>query len=133
MRSVDIALEVQNNHLSIVCATCQNYWNAKSRGEDFCGYSSCASPFFAKDFPDYYGPISDFSRFCWVCGDSSAQFIKIKLSERIFGLCEEHFPWIKTNTEQKIKNHILILENGEFKVCEERVTLLQHMMSNIEE
>lgn len=74
---------------SIVCASCRHLHRGRARKRDGCNKPQCGGPFVGRDFPDYDGPITDFTRWCFVCGEPS-KFAAIAESGKVFGLCKEH-------------------------------------------
>jgi len=79
--------------VSAVCATCKKYWKGRELGlpGDTCtSKTGCGSPFANDDFHDYEGPMTDFSRFCWVCAGESEHRVRSAVKSRVFGLCAEH-------------------------------------------
>lgn len=87
-----IALAVQGG-LSIVCSTCTKYWEGRDVGlpGDTCtAKTPCGSPLAGDDFHEYRGPISEFSGWCFICGDDPSCAIQHPGSARLFGVCERH-------------------------------------------
>lgn len=79
--------------VSIVCATCKRYWEGREKGlpEPKCTTkSSCGSPFAGMTFPQYDGPITDFARWCFVCGTTSDYGVRVQDSDRTIGMCRDH-------------------------------------------
>lgn len=79
--------------VNIVCATCQHYWEGREKGlpDPKCTSSSlCGSPFIGDDFHEYSGPISDFTRWCFVCGETAQYGLRARLKTRVVGICKEH-------------------------------------------
>jgi hypothetical protein len=85
--------------LSAVCVTCDKYWGARERGvpEDRClSVDGCGSPIAGDDFHEYKGPITDFLRYCFVCGRAAAKGVRAQGRFRICGICEQHLPLLHT-------------------------------------
>ena len=79
--------------VSIVCATCDRYWEGRRKGlpEPQCtAVEACGSPFAKLAFPQYVGPITDFTRWCFVCGGKATKGIKVGDNPRVIGMCSEH-------------------------------------------
>lgn len=79
--------------VSIVCATCKRYWEGREQGlpEPKCTTRKpCGSPFAGMMFPQYEGPITDFSRWCFVCGQTSDYGVRVQDTDRTIGMCKEH-------------------------------------------
>lgn len=96
-----IGLAVQNG-VSIVCATCKRYWEARDKGlpEPQCASSKrCAGPFAGMEFPEYDGPITDFSQWCFVCGADADYGLQSRGSGRVFGICSEHVVMVQEKPE----------------------------------
>ena len=89
--------------MSFLCMTCEKYWSARAVG--IPGHTCmaaisgtpCGSPIAGLAFPMYSGPITDFLRQCFVCGDSAHKGIRTIGSDKTFGLCLAHGPaWIQS-------------------------------------
>lgn len=92
MNVARIGLAVQSG-VSIVCATCKKYWEGREKGlpEPRCTVVlPCGSPFAALTFPEYDGPISDFTRWCFVCGARATKGVKVREEPRVVGMCDAH-------------------------------------------
>jgi|WetSurMetagenome_2_1015567.scaffolds.fasta_scaffold02643_5 hypothetical protein len=96
MDAVRVGLAVSKG-TSIVCATCKRFWEGRERGlpEPRCTVQSpCGSPLAGLAFPGYDGPISDFSRWCFVCGDQATHGVKAPRSAVVFGMCSKHITMV---------------------------------------
>lgn len=79
--------------VSIVCATCRRYWEGREKGlpDPKCTVEKpCGSPFAALTFPEYEGPITDFTQWCFVCGAKATKGVRVRAEPRIIGMCDEH-------------------------------------------
>lgn len=84
--------------LSWLCANCDKYKKARAAG--IAGHDCmaaitarpCASPLGGMSFPEYEGAVSDFARFCFVCGDKSVRGMRARGGTRVFGVCKKHGP-----------------------------------------
>lgn len=84
-----VGLAVQQG-LSVVCATCAHFWAAQERRQETCAPpGNCAGPLAGLDFPQYRGPITDFSRWCFACGVNASHALKLS-SGKVFGICKDH-------------------------------------------
>jgi hypothetical protein len=84
---------------SIVCATCRRYWEGRERGlpEPKCTVQTpCGSPLAGLAFPHYDGPITDFARWCFVCGSNATSGVKAPESAVVFGMCDKHIGMVGT-------------------------------------
>lgn len=93
---VRIAQAIQSG-VSIVCATCDRYWEgrAQSLPEPRCSVQKpCGSPFAGLTFPEYKGPMTDFSAWCFVCGAKATKGVRMKNKSRVIGMCETHIPML---------------------------------------
>mgnify|MGYP006992574825 CR=1 FL=1 len=86
--------------LSIVCASCERYWEARARGlqGDRCTSTSpCGSPMADRAFPEYRGLMTEqaFARFCFVCGLDAVGVVKRQGGKREIGVCVEHAAWLR--------------------------------------
>ena len=89
---VGIATAVSRG-LSIVCATCEKYWDARDKGieDDKClAVDGCGGPMAGDVFHEYKGPMTAFDRFCFVCGESATHAIRVKDLVRVIGCCARH-------------------------------------------
>lgn len=83
--------------LSIVCATCTKYHRAIERGLDKClAVNGCGSPIVGDTFHEYEGPIQDFLKFCFVCGQDSKKAVAVKGHARRIGVCMLHLDYVVT-------------------------------------
>jgi len=92
MDPVKIGLAVQGG-LSPVCATCKKYWDARERnvpGDTCMARQGCAGPISGGDFHEYEGPITDMSRWCFICAESAKYGVQVTGSPRVVGVCEDH-------------------------------------------
>lgn len=46
-------------------------------------------------FHEYEGPITDFLRFCFVCGERSTKGIRVRDHVRLLGACDTHVEFVK--------------------------------------
>jgi hypothetical protein len=46
-------------------------------------------------FDKYRGPVSDFSKVCFVCGDIATHAVRAKGNVRVLGCCPEHVDSVK--------------------------------------
>jgi len=79
--------------VSIVCATCRRYWAGRERGlpgSKCTAAKPCGSPFAALTFPEYDGPIRDFTQWCFVCGARATKGVRVREEPRVIGMCDEH-------------------------------------------
>lgn len=79
--------------VSAVCATCRLYWDGRERGlpDSKCTTRHpCGSPFAGMTFPEYVGPMTDFARFCFVCGANATHGVKVREDPRVLGMCSRH-------------------------------------------
>lgn len=92
MTPAQIAIAAAEGY-SVVCASCRHLHRARAaRGgkPGPCGQSDCGGPLAGRTFPKYDGPITDFTRWCFMCGEPAKFAAMAKGSERVFGLCKEH-------------------------------------------
>lgn len=89
--------EAIKSGVSIVCATCRRYWEGREKqlpDPQCTARRPCGSPLAALTFPEYVGPMTDFSRWCFVCGAKATKGVKVREEPRIIGMCDEHVKWI---------------------------------------
>ena len=94
------------NGLSVVCATCRRYWEGRDRKlpEPKCTAARpCGSPFAGMTFPEYKGPINDFTRWCFVCGGKPKYGVKVRNGRRALALCENHIHMLGETTPVDLK------------------------------
>jgi len=81
--------------VSIVCATCSKYHEGKARRLATCtAVDDCGSPIIGDTFHEYDGPITDFLRFCFVCGRPGTKGVRVKDRRRIIGVCTAHVDYV---------------------------------------
>lgn len=80
--------------LSVYCSSCKKYWAAREQGVpgDQClSRERCGSPIAGDDFHEYDGPITDYMRFCFVCGAGTPRYgAQVEGKQRIIGVCAKH-------------------------------------------
>jgi len=84
--------------LAWLCSTCTKFTKAREAG--IAGLSCmaavtnkvCGSPLVSLDFPQYEGQVTEFSRWCFVCGSRGTRGMRAKGTTRVFGVCEAHGP-----------------------------------------
>jgi hypothetical protein len=86
--------------MSIVCASCELYWQARERGVpgDQClAKDNCGSPLVGDCFHEYRGIMTSdaFKRFCFVCGTDSTHRLNHPNWIRSMSMCREHVEWMK--------------------------------------
>jgi hypothetical protein len=85
--------------LSVVCATCKRYWDARDRGvpgNSCASTSKCGSPLSGDDFHEYDGPMKgSLHLWCFVCGEKSRFGIRVKGKLNVIGACEKHITYVK--------------------------------------
>jgi len=120
-----VGLAVQGG-LSSVCATCTRYWEARDKRlpEPQClAKDGCGSPLRGDDFHEYLGPISDFGRWCFVCGADAHYGVRVQGRKRAIGMCEQHLKLLTElrpmdATDVAIRNEV---HNGTFTIPIERL------------
>jgi len=81
--------------LSMVCATCKKWAEGAEQGSEKCtAKSGCGSPIAGDTFHEYDGPITDFLRFCFVCGQPATKGIRVKGHVRLIGACNTHVDYV---------------------------------------
>ncbi len=90
---IKVAMAVEKQGLSVVCATCTKYWKGREKGlpEPQCtAIDGCGSPIGGGTFHEYQGPIPDFKVWCFVCGAAPDKFMFIAGNPMLFGICNTH-------------------------------------------
>lgn len=87
--------EVEGKGVSVICGTCQHYWNARERGipgTGCMGRAGCGSPMAGDAFFDYDGPFTEehMAQHCFVCNHPSVYGMVVVGKKRIIGVCEAH-------------------------------------------
>jgi len=121
MNPIKAAEYVAKYKLSTVCITCTKFWKAREQNvpEPQClANNGCASPIAGRSFHEYEGPITDFTRWCFVCGVQPSKLIQVTGSARIFGICDEHFSYMQqmqpvAMPELPKTNKRLIIQGGD--------------------
>jgi len=109
--------------LSVVCATCERYWQARDFNipDNKClANDGCGSPIAGDVFHEYKGPMVSFDQWCFVCGANSTHAIRVDNSARVVGCCRDHVGLIKTLKAEgkRAPNVVLISKDGEEVVDE---------------
>jgi hypothetical protein len=117
-----VALVVSQG-LSVVCATCEKYWQARDNGKpghECLAVGPCGSPIAGDVFHQYVGPMTQFGEFCFVCGLKSTHAIRVKGYVRVIGCCSTHIRLVNDlRAEGKTVSVVIIGKNGE-SVSDER-------------
>lgn len=97
--------------LSPICAHCDHYWEGRSRGlpGDTCtATDGCAGPLRGDCFHEYKGPLTDFTRLCFVCGKPPQHGLRVKVSGtpllRAIGICDAHIGMVRSEIELRFKS-----------------------------
>lgn len=108
--------------VSGVCALCQNFWSAEDRGLDSCG-ERCGGPMSGGAFDKYKGPITDFSKFCFVCLKPATHAVRAKDNPRVLGCCQSHVGIISKYKpiDKPAVDIVVVSETGSSKVAAETV------------
>lgn len=109
--------------LSIVCATCDLYWAARDKNvpDGKClSKNGCGSPIAGDVFHEYQGPMTQFDRFCFVCGNSSSHALRVNPYVRVIGVCSEHVDIVKElrPENKRAVSVVLLSPNGERLISE---------------
>lgn len=84
--------------LSMVCSLCTKYWDARDLGvpDGKClAVDGCGSPIAGDVFHEFNGPITNFEKFCFVCGDRATHGIRVDTHVRVIGCCKAHVELVK--------------------------------------
>jgi hypothetical protein len=116
----EVALAVSRG-LSVVCATCERYWAAREAmvpGDRCFSVDGCGSPIAGDVFHEYRGPMTQFDRYCFVCGNKATHAVRVDNSVRVIGCCSEHIQLVKTlRPENKpAPNVVVISKDGELAI-----------------
>ena len=79
--------------VSLICASCDRYWEGRARDlpDDRCtATSGCCGPLAGGTFHEYQGPITDLTRWCFICGADAVSAVRKAGSERGVGVCKPH-------------------------------------------
>jgi hypothetical protein len=123
MDAVKIAAAVSGG-LSIVCATCEKYWEARDRNvpDDLClAVDGCGSPIAGDVFHEYRGPMTQFDSFCFVCGNRATHAVRVDGNVRVIGVCAGHMELVKTLKPEgkRAPNVVVISKDGEKRISED--------------
>lgn len=110
--------------LSTVCATCEKYWAARDHGlpGDAClAKEGCGSPIAGDVFHEYVGPMTQFDRFCFVCGNQATHAIRVDVYVRVIGVCSDHIKLVQELKPEgkRAPNVVLISKDGEQRIAED--------------
>jgi len=104
--------------LSVICATCEKYWQARDLKipDNRClSQDSCGSPIAGDVFHEYRGPMTQFDRWCFVCGADATHAIRVDNSVRVVGCCGNHVDTVRNlkAAGKRAPNVVLISKDGE--------------------
>jgi hypothetical protein len=83
--------------LSLVCASCDLYWEGRARElpQDQCTASDgCCGPLGGGTFHEYRGQITDLTRWCFLCGADATSAVRRAGAERGVGVCPGCLPHV---------------------------------------
>jgi len=112
------------NGLNVVCATCDNYWDARDRGipEGRClSMDRCGSPIAGDAFHEYKGPMTQFDKFCFVCGNKATHAVRASDHPRVVGICVDHIYLMKKLKPEgkQAPNVVLLSRDGDTEIGED--------------
>lgn len=113
--------------LSMVCATCSKYRLAMEQGLKQClAVDGCGSPIIGDTFHEYEGPITDFLKYCFVCGADSQKALAVKGHSRRIGVCLKHLDYVVSMAPRGRERRLPVLPTRTFTSGgrEERVEVL---------
>ncbi len=90
--------------VSAVCSTCTLYWRGREQGipgHQCLATDDCGSPLRGGNFHEYVGPITDLSRWCFVCGCEATHGVKTESNS--VGICKNH---VRLLTELRPKDWV---------------------------
>jgi hypothetical protein len=99
--NVEVTATLVRAGYSIVCATCDHMQRAHARGLDSC-HQPCGGPLSGQSFPAYVGPITDFQRWCFVCGETSKYGVTVPGGSTAFGVCASHLDTLRAVRATKV-------------------------------
>jgi len=110
--------------LNVVCATCENYWNARDRGvpDGRClAVDGCGGPIAGGAFHEYKGPMTQFDQFCFRCGNKATHAIRVSEHPRVIGVCVEHIELMKKLKPEgkQAPNLVLLSKDGDSEIRED--------------
>ena len=126
----------RKDKVSIFCCTCTKYWEARDRGlpgHQCLSTTRCASPLGGGDFHDYDGPLTETSRWCFVCGDPSTRAVKSPKSERLFGLCGRHAHFAHALVPVGVEAPVVVVKDGADIILAERLVRAPRRSKIVEE
>lgn len=112
----DVAAEMRQG-VSHVCATCRKYWQGRASGlprPQCTTLVLCGSPIAGDVFSQYDGPITDFTRWCFVCSRTADFAVQVRNEDRQIGICKEHVEFLVglEASELEGRTHVLSLATG---------------------
>ena len=110
--------------LNVVCATCENYWDARDRGvpdERCLSTDGCGSPLAGDAFHEYKGPMVRFDEFCFRCGNKATHAVRVSEHHRVVGICVDHIEMMKTlkPVGKRAPNVVLLSKDGDSEIRED--------------
>jgi hypothetical protein len=104
--------------VSPVCATCKRYVEGRERGlprPKCTTRTSCGSPIAGDTFTQYEGPITDFTKFCFVCSNEADKAIRVGERERMIGVCNAHLHYLDSHyasKESEVNRLLTVIDGG---------------------
>lgn len=110
--------------LSVVCATCENYWAARERNvpDGKCmATNGCGSPIAGDVFHEYRGPMTQFDQFCFRCGNAATHALRVDRYVRVIGVCRDHVEMVKELKPEgkRAASIVLLSKEGESNTADE--------------
>ena len=112
------------NGLNVVCATCENYWDARDRDipDGRClATDGCGGPIAGGAFHEYRGPMTQFDQFCFRCGNKATHAVRVSEHPRVIGVCVEHIDLMKSLKPEgkRAPNVVLLSKDGDSEIRED--------------
>jgi len=136
--TIEMMKAASRSGLSIVCASCERYWEARDKGipGDQCASDSgCGSPLAGDYYHDYRGIMTTdaFMRFCFVCGEDATHRLDHPAWPRKIGVCREHVEWMKDPEMRRPKRGVSLDSGLNGKALPPENTLLGAILNTEKE
>jgi hypothetical protein len=116
--------------VAMVCSTCTRFWEGKERGLEQCtAVDGCGSPIIGDTFHEYDGPITDFLRFCFVCGGAATKGIRVRDRRRVIGVCAGHADYVVTMAAKPVPlalHRPVLSAEGRVILSKDGIALAEH-------
>lgn len=81
---------------AFICATCPRFWEGLAKEATCTATDGCGGPLKGDTFHEYAGPITDHTRWCFVCGKGGKHAVRVGRSLRVLAVCQTHLGMVES-------------------------------------